>query len=75
MIIPETWSGKASIESLELTAVERFTINGAVARAIKLRQGVGMVVGLAHEVWKSSTQDGYDNRALRTVLEMRTDES
>ena len=55
LIIPETWSGKASTESLVLTAVEHFTINGAVVGAIKLRQGVGMVVGLAHEVWKSST--------------------
>ena len=67
LIIPETWSGKASTESLVLTAVEHFTINGAV-RVLEWWWD-------SHEVWKSSTQDGYDNRALRTVFEMRTDES
>ena len=47
--------------------MEHFTINGTV-RVLEWWWD-------SHEVWKSSTQDGYDNRALRTVFEMRTDES
>lgn len=68
LIILETNNGKESIAGLVLPLWNILRLNGAVANATKLRQGVGMVVGLAQEVWRSFAQGGHADGSVESVL-------